>query len=204
MSSSTDCRVPPDEELVLGVASGLSSALAGLYDRYGRRAYGLARRICGDEGLAEDVVREAFLAFWRAPQRFDTQHGSFSVWILTSVHHKSVDAIRRTDAVSRRTVPEPGPEWPAVPAPGVDGVVDRWGALRAAEGNEVRDAWSRLPAEQRHALALTYFGGYTQREVATLTGMPMATVKAQMSIGLRRMHASMGPPLGDVIPDTRW
>ena len=170
MSSSTDCQVPRDEELVLGVASGLSSALAGLYDRYGRRAYGLARRICVDEGLAEDVVREAFLAFWRAPHRFDPQRGSFSTWILTLVHHESVDAIRRTDAVRRSTAPEAedGPKESSPPGPGVDG-----GALRPVEGSQIHDALTRLPAEQRHALALAYFGGHTQREIAMLTGVPL-------------------------------
>jgi RNA polymerase sigma factor (sigma-70 family) len=189
----------PDEELVRGVVVGTAAALAALYDRYGRRAYSLARRICGDDGLAEDVVQEAFLAFWRDPGRFDPGRGGFGTWILTLVHHKSVDAVRRESAIRRRTVPaaEEGQEWSAPPGPGAD-----HGALRAVEAGQVRDALGDLPAEQREALTLAYFGGYSQREVATLTGVPLGTVKSRMFSGMRRLRSVLGPVLNEVSTET--
>jgi RNA polymerase sigma-70 factor (ECF subfamily) len=196
---TSDAPDRPDEELVRGVVVGTAAALAALYDRYGRRAYSLARRICGDDGLAEDVVQEAFLAFWRDPGRFDHSRGGFGTWILTLVHHKSVDAVRRESAIRRRTVPaaEEGQEWSAPPGPGAD-----HGALRAVEAGQVRDALGDLPAEQREALTLAYFGGYSQREVATLTGVPLGTVKSRMFSGMRRLRSVLGPVLNEVSTET--
>jgi RNA polymerase sigma-70 factor (ECF subfamily) len=196
--ADADAPDGPDEELVRAVVAGTHSALAALYDRYGRRAYSLARRVCGDDTLAEDVVQEVFLAFWRDPRRFDPGRGAFGTWILTLVHHKSVDAVRRESAIRRRTVAgvEEGNEWSAPAGPGAD-----QGALRAVEAGVVRGALGDLPAEQREALALAYFGGYSQREVATLTGVPLGTVKSRMFSGIRRLRGALGPVLGDIATD---
>lgn len=183
-----------DLRVVQRIVSGDSTALGELYDRFGRQAYSLARRICADEGLAEDVVQEVFLAFWRDPSRFDPARGKFGTWLLTLVHHKSVDAVRRESAIRRRTVPasEDGSEWSAPPGPGAD--EDAIGALVAGQ---VRDALGRLPAEQRQVLALAYYGGYTQREVAALTGVPLGTVKSRMFTGVARLRNLLGPVLGE-------
>ncbi|GAA3102090.1 sigma-70 family RNA polymerase sigma factor [Pseudonocardia yunnanensis] len=187
-----------DEELVRSVVDGAESGLAALYDRYCRRAYSLARRVCVDDGLAEEVVQEVFLAFWREPRRYDPRRGSFCTWILAVVHHKSVDVVRREAAIRRRTVPaaEEGKERPADTGPGAD-----HGALRAVEAGHVRDALSALPPDQRQALALAYFGGYTQREVAAITGVPLGTVKSRMFNGVQRLRSALGPVLGDVSAD---
>jgi len=184
----------PDEQIVRRVVAGDQDALGALYDRYGRPAYSLARRICADDGLAEDVVQEVFLAFWRDPRRFDAGRGSFGTWLLTLVHHKSVDAVRRESAIRRHTVQasEDGTDWSAPPGPGADQV-----ALGAVVAGQVRDALGELPAEQRHALALAYYGGYTQREVAALTGVPLGTVKSRMFTGVQRLRNALGPLLGE-------
>lgn len=183
-----------DELIVRRVVDGDQSALGALYDRYGRRAYSLARRICADDGLAEDVVQEVFLAFWRNPQRFDAGRGSFGTWLLTLVHHKSVDTVRRESAIRRRTVPADadGDERSAPQGPGADQA-----ALGAVVAAQVRDALGDLPAEQRQALALAYYGGYTQREVAALTGVPLGTVKSRMFTGVRRLRDLLGPRFGE-------
>lgn len=197
-NSSARNQDPADEALVQRIVGGDQRALGELYDRYGRPAYSLARRICADDGIAEDVVQEVFLAFWRDPQRFDATRGSFGTWLLTLVHHKSVDAVRRESAIRRRTVPaaEDGDEWSAPPGPGADQA-----ALGAVVAGQVRDALGRLPAEQRQALALAYYGGYTQREVAALTGVPLGTVKSRMFTGVQRLRGVLGPLLGDFATD---
>src|SRR5215467_136573 len=84
-----------DEALVALAARSEQSALAELYDRYGRTAYGLALRVLRDEALAEDAVQEAFLAVWRTASRFMPERGKASTWILTLVHRRAVDAVDR-------------------------------------------------------------------------------------------------------------
>lgn len=190
----TRTQDPPDAALVAQVTRGDTRALAELYDRYHRQANSLARRICADEGLAEDVVQEVFLALWRDPGRFDPHRGAFGTWLLTLVHHKSVDAVRRESAIRRRTVPasDDGDEWSAPPGPGADTA-----AIGAVVAGQVRDALGSLPTEQRQALTLAYFGGYTQREVAALIGVPLGTVKSRMFTGVQKLRGLLGPLLAD-------
>jgi RNA polymerase sigma factor (sigma-70 family) len=184
---------PSDDELVRAVVGGDTAAFAVLYDRYGGRAYSLARRVCVDEGLAEDVVQEAFLGFWRAPDRFDPDRGRFSTWLLTLVHHRAVDAVRRQSAATRRTVPSSeGAEEASAAGAGAD-----QDALAAVEAGQLREALGRLPDDQRSALALAYFGGFTQREIAVRLGVPLGTVKSRMFTGIRRLRDLLGPAFGD-------
>lgn len=189
---------PCDAQVIQRVVAGDQRALGELYDRWAKPAFSLARRVCADEGLAEDVVQEVFIAFWREPGRFNPARGAFGSWLLTLVHHKAVDAVRRESVIRRRTVPaaEDGEEWSAPPGPGADQA-----ALGAVVAGQVRDALGRLPDEQREALALAYFGGYTQREVATLTGVPLGTVKSRMFTGVQRLRNVLGPALGEVVSD---
>jgi len=189
---------PADAQIIQRVVAGDQQALGELYDRWSKPAFSLARRVCADEGLAEDVVQEVFIAFWREPARFDPARGAFGSWLLTLVHHKAVDAVRRESAIRRRTVPaaEDGEEWSVAPGPGADQA-----ALGAVVAGQVRDALGRLPNEQREAIALAYYGGYTQREVATLTGVPLGTVKSRMFTGVQRLRSVLGPLLGEVASD---
>ncbi|MGH3946825.1 MAG: RNA polymerase sigma factor [Pseudonocardiaceae bacterium] len=182
---------PADVELVVRMSrQDGGSALAELYGRYGRPCYSLARRICADDGLAEDVVQEVFLALWRDPGRFDPSRGGFATWLLTLIHHKSVDAVRRESTIRRRTVPAPeaGEDWSPNPVPGADQA-----AMARVAAGQVRDALHRLPAEQRQALALAYYGGHTQREVAALIGVPLGTVKSRMFAGVKRLRTLLEP-----------
>lgn len=183
---------PADADLVQHLTDGDGTALGELYRRYGRACYSLARRICADDGLAEDVVQEVFLTLWRDPQRFDVTRGAFATWLLTLIHHKSVDAVRRESANRRRTVPalEAGEDWSPNPVPGADQA-----AMAQVAADHVREALHRLPAEQRQALALAYYGGHTQREVAALIGIPLGTVKSRMFAGIQRLRSLLEPHL---------
>lgn len=179
-----------DTTLLERIGERSADALAQLYDRFGRPAYSLARRICVDESLAEDVVQEAFLVVWRDPGRFDPARGTVSSWFLTLVHHRAVDAVRR-EATRRKRTASPsveGEDWNLPPGPGADQA-----ALGAVVAGKVRDALSDLPADQREALALAYFGGYTQREIASLVDVPLGTVKSRMFAGTQKLRAILGP-----------
>ncbi|HSZ29409.1 MAG TPA: sigma-70 family RNA polymerase sigma factor [Pseudonocardiaceae bacterium] len=182
-----------DAELVRRLRDADGAALSQLYQRFGRPCYSLARRICADEGLAEDVVQEVFLTLWRDPTRFDPSRGSFATWLLTLIHHKAVDAVRRESTIRRRMVaaPEAGEEWSPTPVPGADQA-----ALARVAAGQVRAALHRLPVEQRQVLALAYFGGHTQREIAVLTGVPLGTVKSRMFTAVQRLRSLLTDQLG--------
>lgn len=181
---------PADADVVRRLVEGDRNALGELYRRYGRACYALARRICADDGLAEDVVQEVYLTLWRDPRRFDSSRGGFATWLLTLIHHKSVDAVRRESSIRRRTVPAPeaGEDWSPTPMPGADHA-----AMTRVAAGQVRDALHRLPPEQRQALALAYYGGHTQREVAALIGIPLGTVKSRMFAGMQRLRSLLEP-----------
>src|SRR5215212_4205925 len=192
-----------DAEVLRRIRSGDRTAMDDLYDRFRRPAFALARRILGDDVLAEDVLQEVFLSVWRDPSGFDRARGSVASWLLAVVHHKAVDAVRREESQRRRqTLAE---EDAALTAPvATREVEDEAWARVVAE--QVRTALGVLSAGQREALTLAYYGGYTQREVAALTGAPLGTVKTRMLAGMRRLKeelgggAALGGALGGAAP----
>jgi len=174
-----------DEALVLLAARSEQSALAELYDRYGRPAYGLALRVLRDEALAEDAVQEAFLAVWRTAPRFVPERGKASTWIFTLVHRRAVDLVRREvvrRADSLEGAPEPG---------GGDAGEEAWLRLQR---ERVQDALRQLPDQQREALELAYYGGFSQSELAERLGQPLGTIKSRMFAGLARLRELLGEP----------
>jgi RNA polymerase sigma factor (sigma-70 family) len=169
-----------DEALLSLVASSDDQALSELYDRFGRLAYGLSLRILRDEALAQDAVQEAFLGIWRSADRFLAERAKASTWILTLVHRRAVDLVRREDR--RRGEPlESAPE-PAAPATAEDE------ATLGFQRRVVQEALRRLPPEQREALELGYYGGLTQTELAERLGEPLGTIKSRMFTGLARLR----------------
>ena len=172
-----------DAALVALVTEGDGAALEALYHRYGRPCYALSRRILADDNLAQDVVQEVFLAVWRTAGKFDATRGGFSTWLLSMTHHKAVDAVRREENQRKRRTSAEALEFrPSDDASPEDEV---WSGLRR---DRVRLALEELPVPQREALVLSYFGGYTQREIAQLTGTPLGTVKTRMLAGMRRLR----------------
>jgi RNA polymerase sigma factor (sigma-70 family) len=168
-----------DEALIALVARGDEEALGALYDRYDRAAYGLAVRILRDRALAEDAVQEAFLAVWRSAGSFSADRAKPSTWILTLVHRRAVDLVRREER--RRADPIDDVAHPAGEA------TDEEAALRS-QRRAVQEALRRLPDEQREALELAYYGGFSQSELAERLGQPLGTIKSRMFTGLARLR----------------
>ena len=175
-----------DGQLVELVAQRDAGALEALYDRYGRAAYSLARRILTEETLAQDVVQEVFLSLWRDARRFDAGRGTVATYLLSMTHHRAVDVVRREENLRRWRTSDEGLELEPDPKARVEDEVEA--SERRAE---VRAALAELPAAQREALLLAYFGGYTQREVAALVGVPLGTVKTRMAAGMRKMKEAL-------------
>jgi RNA polymerase sigma factor (sigma-70 family) len=169
-----------DEALLAAVARSDEAALAELYDRFGRMAYGLALRVLRDPALAEDAVQDAFLNVWRSAEGFRADRAKASTWVLTFVHRRAVDLVRREER--RRTEPEEAAPVPAGPGADED-------AERRSKREVVQVALRRLPPEQREAIELAYYGGYTQSELAERLGEPLGTIKSRMFTGLQRLRA---------------
>ena len=169
-----------DEALVSLVASSDDQALAELYDRFGRVAYGLALRILRDDALAQDAVQEAFFGVWRTADRYLPERAKASTWILTLVHRRAVDLVRRENV--RRSDPlEHAPE------PIASSTVESESML-GYQRRVVQEALKGLPPEQREALELAYYGGMTQSELAERLGQPLGTIKSRMFMGLSRLR----------------
>jgi RNA polymerase sigma-70 factor (ECF subfamily) len=172
-----------DEAVVALVARSEDTALAELYDRYGRIAYGLALRVVRDDALAQDAVQEAFLAVWRTAGRFMPERAKASTWILTVVHRRAVDVVRREERRRAESL-ELAPEQATAAADD-----DAWLRLRR---ERVQSALKQLPDQQREALELAYYGGFTQSELAERLGQPLGTIKSRMFGGLARLRELLG------------
>src|SRR4051812_28637855 len=170
--SARDLARLSDEALLSLVASSDEDALAALYDRFGGVAYGLALRILRDEALAQDAVQDAFLGVWRTADRFLAERAKASTWILTLVHRRAVDLVRREHV--RRSEPLEGAPEPAA----ATSVEDE--ASLGFRRRVVQEALSQLPPEQRQALELGYYGGLTQSELAERLDQPLGTIKSRV------------------------
>src|SRR4051794_10923795 len=188
---SADHRRLGDEDLMALVRQGNSAAFEVVYERHGGVAYSLANRMCGRGQAAEDVVQEAFLSAWRRAEAYDPARGSLRTWLLGIVHHRAVDALRRSGQDVRRRVDTPVEEFELESDVSVDADViqrDRAGAVRGALGE--------LPEEQTKVIELAYFGGFTHTEIADMLGLPIGTVKGRMRLGLAKLRDSFEPAGG--------
>jgi RNA polymerase sigma-70 factor, ECF subfamily len=170
-----------DEALVALVARGDEDALGELYDRVGRIAYGLALRVLRDERHAEDAVQEAFLQVWRSAATFRAERAKASTWILTLVHRRAVDLVRREERRQADPLTDDS-------AAGVAPEQTDEAAWLRFERERVQTALKQLPDVQREALELAYYGGFSQSELAERLGVPLGTIKSRMFAGLSRLR----------------
>jgi RNA polymerase sigma-70 factor (ECF subfamily) len=172
-----------DDELMTLVADVDADAFEVVYDRHIGAAYSLAHRICGTQAAAEDVCQEAFLAVWRAAGRYDARLGSVRSWLLTVVHHRAIDRVRR---VTRHQAGIAGSQDAAerVAAP-ADTAAQ---ALSAVGAQELGGLVAKLPDDQRRAISLSFYSGYTNSEVADILDIPLGTVKSRLRRGLEHLR----------------
>ncbi len=176
------------DRAVMGrIADGELHALDELYERYKTMAYSIAYRITNDATLAEDVVQDAFLGAWRNAGRYVTGRGSVKTWLLSIVHHRAIDAVRRRRPTTELPEHEEAPPL-ALRLP------DVWAEVSAnLDAEVVRGAMGVLSDVQREAIELAYFNGLTQVEIADRTNTPLGTVKSRMRLGLLAMRRELTP-----------
>ena len=172
--------------LLVRVAEGDQSAFAELYDMLSSRVFGLILRVLVNRSQSEEVLQEVFLEIWQTAARFASDRGRGRTWILTIAHRRAVDRVRSSQASSDRDVRIGARDLDVAH----DSVAEQ--AELSIEANRVVDALSALPDAQREALVLAYYGGYSQSEIATITGSPLGTVKTRMRDGLTRLRTHWG------------
>jgi RNA polymerase sigma-70 factor (ECF subfamily) len=183
----TDLRGLADEELMELVDAGEMRAFEVIFDRHAGAGYSLAYRMCGRRALAEDIVQEAFLSLWRSGSGYDRARGSVRSWVLSAVHNRAIDALRRTGAKAGRDVSDEGIAERLPAREATDAEVER-----RDEARRVRGALDELPSDQRQVIELAYFGGLTHSQIAEVLELPPGTVKGRMRLGLTKMRSALG------------
>ena len=181
-----------DEALINAIAGGAVWAMEPLYQRYNRILYSLAYRTVADHQVAEDLLQDAFLSVWRRATSYSPQSGAVRSWLISIVHHRSIDylrAVRRRAGLKEVT-------WEEVELDERTAFPDVWEeALRSVQSAQLRAALMNIPSEQRMVIELAYFQGWTHSEIAAGCEIPLGTVKARMRLGLSHLRvllAQMG------------
>lgn len=177
-----------DEALILAIAGGAVWAMEPLYQRYSRLLYSMAYRMVSDHQIAEDLIQEAFLSVWRRAISYSPQSGAVRSWLISIVHHRTIDYLR---SVRRRSVMKEA-TWEEVEQDDRAAVPDVWDeAWRSIQSSQVRAALMDIPTEQRMVIELAYFQGWTHTEIAEGCLIPLGTVKARMRLGLKHLKRGL-------------
>lgn len=170
------------DDLLRAVARGDDASFARLYDLLSPRVFGLARRVLRDPAQAEEMAQEVLVEVWRSANRFDPERGSGLSWVLTIAHRRTVDRVRSEQSSADR-VQKVAAASAQIP---YDEVADQVGSR--LERQQVRRCLDDLTELQREAITMAYYGGHTYREVSTLLGIALPTVKTRMRDGLIRLR----------------
>jgi len=174
-----------DGELIQRIAQRDRGAFEDLYNRYARAVFGLALRRLGDRGRAEDAVQETFASIWRSAGTYRPERGPGAPWLYTVARNATVDRSRERietpSEVPDEATNEPGP---------AEQTEQNWLSWR------VHSALQELPEREREAIALAYWSGLSQSEVAEHLGIPLGTVKTRTRSGLARLAELLDDELG--------
>ena len=188
-----DYSVALDERLVDALEDRDQRALETLYDRHADYVYSVCLRMVGDVQLAEDLTQEVFLRLWRRPDLYDASRGRFLTWLLSDARNRGIaERLSRGRRFRHETPPGVAAE-DLLADTAVDGGD---AAVLSDERVVIQKALATLPPEQRLAIQLAYFGGYTQQEIAQGLRQPLGTVKTRIRLGLQKLRLLLVEQLG--------
>jgi len=175
-------------QLLRRIAAEDGQALAELYDQLGVALYSIAVRILGDDLEAEEVMQDVFVQIWEKAAAFDAALGTPTNWVMRIARNRAIDRLRARQRRSR-ALDEFGSAFTAEPAP----QPTHDGDLSREELVGVREAVQSLPAEQRQAIEMAFFGGLSQREISAALNEPLGTVKARIRRGMLKLKDTLQP-----------
>ncbi len=179
-----------DESLIRLIMHARTEALGALYDRYGRLVFSLALNTVGDRATAEEVTQDVFLRVWQRAGQYRSDRGKVSTWLTGITRHRAIDQLRR-DSV--RPAPSRTTAWAEAP-PEAEGTSDgpEHSVTAAMEREHVRRALATLPEDQKQVLALAYFQGLSQSQIAAVLELPLGTVKTRIRLAMQKLRQTLG------------
>jgi RNA polymerase sigma-70 factor (ECF subfamily) len=179
-----DLATLDDQTLLQKIETGEEEALAALYDRYGGLVFSVALRIVQDGQSAEEITLDTFKRAWSASHTYLPERGNVRNWLAGVARNRAIDYLRqeraRPETVNLSWVESENKSNTAVRTPE--------SAVRLRlEQERVRQALAQLPQEQQEALALAYFGGFSQSEIAGHLQQPLGTVKTRIRLAMQKM-----------------
>lgn len=185
MKSSEDYALYGDETLINLIAQSQEQALAQLYDRYNRLIFSLALAIVNDRETAEEITLDVFIRVWQKAATYRAEQAKVSTWLTHIARHHAIDILRRRaarldqsalhweDAIRNVESSQPDPQE---------------SAELSLRRMRIHAALARLPDEQRQALLLAYFGGYTQNQIAEMLTQPLGTIKTRLRLAMQKLR----------------
>ena len=180
--SMEDAVARDDLQLMERIVTGDDEAFVKLYDRYGARAYRVARSVCRDDGRAEDSVQEAFISLWRSPASYQPARGTVASWLLVVVRNRAIDLSRRHGKEADHRA---DPDLLDTRHAAGDVAAE---AVASADAPHLRALLARLPDAQQEVIVLAYYGQLTHAEIADRLELPPGTVKGRMRLGLQKLR----------------
>ena len=185
MKSSADYATIDDERLIGLILQSQEQALAQLYDRYHRLIFSLALTIVNDRATAEEITLDVFMRVWQKAGTYRADHAKVSTWLTHIARHHAIDVLRRRAArLDQFAVP-----WEdARPNSDTSSSDPQESVELSLRRERIQAALAQLPPEQREALYLAYFGGYTQSQIAETLKQPLGTVKTRLRLAMQKLR----------------
>jgi|SRR5258706_10772192 len=179
-----------DEILATQVARGESAALEALYERHASIVLGIALKVTGEQGAAEDVLQETFWRVWRSASTFQPQRGAFTSWLFRIARNLAIDAYRRRNVRPQATIGAEDTESILDKTPDPDtNVAEQTQSL--LKNQQVQKALTSLPQVQRQVIEMAYFYGMTRQEIAEATGEALGTIHTRARLGLQKLREEL-------------
>lgn len=178
-----------DETLLRLITQAQESALGELYDRYSRLVYSMALNSVGEPALAEEITQDVFLRIWNKATTYQADQGKVMTWIASITRYRSIDMLRRLKVrpEGNRAVWAENEE----PFDGVDPIDIEEEVELNQRSENIRRAIAELPYDQRQALTLAYFNGYSHAEIAQILNEPLGTIKTRIRLAMQKLRQSL-------------